>query len=52
MEILVLIHRAFLYYKQSPTNVQTINTGINQPFVIIKTLHVFRLARSHHQGLQ
>jgi hypothetical protein len=28
------------------------NKGVNQPFIIIKTLHMFRLARSHHQGLQ
>jgi hypothetical protein len=26
---LILIHRAFLNYKQSPTNAQTINKGIN-----------------------
>jgi hypothetical protein len=39
--ILVLIHRAFLHYRQSPTNAQTINKGINQPFIIIKTLHMF-----------
>jgi hypothetical protein len=31
----VLIHRAFLYYRQLPINAQTINKGINQPFIII-----------------
>jgi hypothetical protein len=42
----------FICYRQLPTNAQTINKGIYQPFIIIKILHMFRLARSHHQVLQ
>jgi hypothetical protein len=47
-----LHHWASADYRQLPTNAQTTNKGINQPFIIIKTLHMFRLARSHHQGLE